>query len=85
MTWNYRVTRRRFGGDARVWEIREVYYDKKGRVKAWSKDAQFPFGETYLDLSFDLDHMREAFTRPVLDLDGLEKKLAKKRSQRAEK
>lgn len=71
MTWNYRVTKRKILGED-VFEIREVYYDKKGKVEAWSGDAIEPCATSKVDLQKDLVRMVEATTKPIIDLDELE-------------
>ena len=77
MTWNYRVVKRKILGEG-VYEIREVHYDGTGEVDAWIADAIDPGGLTKGELRRDLELMLEALDRPALNLDKLEKKLARR-------
>lgn len=65
--WNYRVVKRDFD-DEMTYAIHEVYYDDAGGISAWSANAIAPQGSDFLsDLAVDLDLMREALNKPVLD------------------
>lgn len=74
-TWNYRVTHYEVDGES-VYGIREVYYGEHGTVQGWSQSSMAPHGDTLDELREDVDHMRDAFDKPVLrlspDLNSLE-------------
>ena len=76
-TWNYRIIHELTSHDEHIYSISEVYYKKNGEIEAYT-DHMYPMGETILELKRDLDHMQEAFTHPVLELDELETIIDKK-------
>ena len=77
MGWNYRVVKQKSSGikDKKTkkykikpewfWSIREVYYDKKGKVENWSTEPMRPRGETYISLLKDYTMFLWAFRLPV--------------------
>ena len=67
MTWNYRVVRRIVGGEV-TFGIHEVYYDGD-RPKTTTECPIDPYGETLEELKDDLDRMREALDKPVLNYE----------------
>jgi len=70
MSWNYRVTRERVEHDGEVshlYEIREVYSDANGQPQSISTCSIAPMGESIAELSRDLDRMREALDRPIVE------------------
>lgn len=73
MSWNYRVMRETYPNGEHGFSIHEVYYDDAGGVKAWSKGAVEPHGETFGELTRDFANYQQAFGKPVLDVreDGL--------------
>ncbi len=73
MSWNYRVTRTTDPNGEGVFSIREVYYAPDGRVTAWSENAVCPQGETFGELTKDVENYGRAFQKPVIDIraDGL--------------
>lgn len=56
--WDYRCVSVPDGRGGRWLEIREVHYDKKGRIVLWSDKAAAPGGETGNDLFDCLTAMR---------------------------
>lgn len=64
-TWNHRVTRDKHGLG-----IREVYYDRKGRIEMWTEDTVGPFGDTLEELARDLGLITAALGKPVVDVTG---------------
>lgn len=72
MTWGYRVflvpASGPLGDDAYV--IREVYYDEDDQIEFWSDENIFPVGETLIDLEQDIHTFLEAFSYPVLTIQG---------------
>lgn len=72
--WNYRVVRTYHQKEEiSTFHIHEVYYDDDDKIERWSMDPMDPFGNTFEDIQIDVEHMLEAFTRPVLtevELDG---------------
>lgn len=71
MTWNHRVVKRKgkpFHGIPQPdwYAIHEVYYDKKGRPKTLTAEPVAPGGETPDELRDDLNRMRDALKKPIL-------------------
>lgn len=77
MTWNYRVVREVItdaaGQQEDSYTIREVYYNDGGTYAAYSANPCFPQGETQEELMEDLRLFQEAFGKPTIDLNGLDK------------
>jgi hypothetical protein len=72
MRWNYRIFRHEMPGTRNL-GIHETYYNEKGQVCAWTKDAQFGFYETADDLIVVLERMLEDIKRSkedVLDINA---------------
>lgn len=68
MSWNYRVIERaRRGSDDSSFGIHEVYYDEQNRVTAWSENPIAVTAESAEDLAEEMDLMREALAKPVLN------------------
>ena len=55
-------------------EIHEVYYSKKGKIKAWTKQPVSPIGEIKKMLKKELNYFKNALKKPILQ----EKKKGKK-------
>ncbi len=67
MYWNYRVICKKDKKSKTIsYEIHEVYYSKKGKIKAWTEDAVPPFGESEKELNIDLKLFKKALKLPVL-------------------
>ena len=66
MTWNYRVIRSEQDGWI-DYAIHEVYYGPRGDIDCWSVDSCPAHGETLAELSDDLDRMRRALDKPILE------------------
>lgn len=81
MIWNYRIIESK-----RVFNIYEVYYNKKGEITAISEDPMYPQGSDLKGLKSCMEHFLQAFSRPVLKknkikfapMDGVGSKLAKR-------
>ena len=71
MTWDYRLIRNRHGGVS----VHEVYYNENEQVKFWTEHAMAVSGENRKDCLSVYLMMHEAFKKPVLSLDRLEKGL----------
>ena len=77
MSWDYRVLRKyeRAGGKTFVfYEIHEVYYDDKGKVASITEDAVAPYGENISELMIEMSMFLDAFTKPILDFELIDKK-----------
>ena len=80
MGWNYRLFKHT---DKHVWYgIHEVFYKNddsdelnEDEVDLISSDPINPHGTTEEDIKDDLDMMREAFDKPVLDYNAMLEKL----------
>ena len=84
MSFNYRVCRKKLVSDVcdldtgEVLEtykedqfgICEVYYNDKGEITFTSENFIEPYGETLEDLKTSFNMMKEAFDKPVIDLDN---------------
>lgn len=68
-TWNYRICRETLGDGSPHMSIREVFYDKDGKVEGWSADPIAPAGETWMEISDELAKMSAAIGHPALDLE----------------
>ena len=69
-TWNYRVIKQTGIIADRTWihyYIKEVYYNKKGRINEWTEKFAYPGGQTPEEAMKDIELMKEAFNRPVLE------------------
>jgi len=71
MTWNYRMVKRVQAGET-SYTIHEAFYDAEGKVENITEDSVRAFGETPDELFEDLNRMKEAYGRPVLDYDTME-------------
>ena len=74
MTWNYRVFKNKHG----QFQIHEVYYDKKGKIKAWSAEPVEPYGESTEELTGDLTYMLAAVEKEIIIEEDLERDHASK-------
>ena len=77
MSWDYRVLRKydRSGGKTfTFYEIHEVYYDDKGKVASISEEAVNPYGENINELMIEWSMFSDAFTKPILDFDLINKR-----------
>ena len=76
MYWNHRVIYKK---DKKTgfesFEIHEVYYSKKGKIKSWTVQPVSPFGETKKILKKELKYFKNALKKPILR----EKKKGKKK------
>ena len=68
MTWNYRVVKMKGAGllSEDFYDIREVYYNEDGSVKAWSQEGADPSGDDLLELAQCMARIMRAITEPVL-------------------
>jgi len=66
MTWNHRIIRKVTGKET-SYQIHEVFYNKHGKIKGWTKEPVLPFGESKSELREDILHFWSAFRLPVLD------------------
>ena len=69
MTWNYRITHRPKSAPLEGYQIREVFYDEKGRVKFYTKEPVTAFGDIPDELYEHFCDMMKAFDREPLNLD----------------
>lgn len=73
MPFNYRVVRRKHETyrDEVTYAVHEAYYEDDDRVSYITEEPSFPIGESLEELSEELERMRAAFQKPVLDYDTL--------------
>jgi len=76
VTWDYRI----INTDGEL-AIHEVYYDKKGRVTAYTAQSIALYGTTLEDLIEDMSWQQEALFHPVLDEKKLSKQLKRRRKK----
>lgn len=77
MSWDYRVLRKydRSGGKTfTFYEIHEVYYDDKAKVASISEKPVSPYGENINELLVEWSMFSDAFTKPILDFDLINKR-----------
>ncbi len=71
--WNYRVIRKENEHKGTKWitfGIHEVYYSD-GKPSMCSENARSPHGETFEDLTLDLEWYQLALTKPTLNYEDL--------------
>jgi hypothetical protein len=71
MSWNYRIVKS-FGKVPEPWElyeIHEVYYNKKGEPDSQTTNDVSPAGETHEDFLSSWVKYQAAFTEPILNFD----------------
>lgn len=72
--WNYRVLRQRTpDGDTHL-QIHEVYYNKKGRPYAATENGIAVGGATRKEMQREIERMRRALSKPILDFELFKKK-----------
>lgn len=72
MSWTYRVARKYYEDiESEEYGIIEVYFGGDGLVKYWSQHFQSPCGESLSGLVWDLEAMKVAFGKKVLDYDKI--------------
>lgn len=65
--WDYRIIRKKDRESNTVsYEVHEVYYSKKGKIKDWTVYPVAPFGENLKTLKKDMKYFEEALRKPVL-------------------
>ena len=66
MSWNYRVVKDiEFG-------IKEVYYNKDGKVCTMTENFVYPHGESFEELCNNIQNYLEALEKPILDAEEIE-------------
>jgi len=71
--WNYRLTvetKNLPGEDAKVWSVREIYYDDQNKIEHWSAEPIDFQALSLDDLRWMLDKFTEVLDGPVYDLDN---------------
>jgi hypothetical protein len=77
MIWNYRAIKETCEGET-VYQVHECYYDDKGELERWTKDAVCAQGETLTELMVELRMMvHDVGSRPALDMEELRKRFPK--------
>ena len=86
MSWNYRVAKKCISVDILKDEVTgevidscsedqfgicEVYYNDEGKITSTTERFIEPYGETLEELKWSFDKMKEAFDKPVIDLDNI--------------
>ena len=86
MSWNYRAAKKRLTVDILKDEVTgevvdsysenqfgicEVYYNDEGKVTSTTERFIEPYGETLEELKANFNMMKEAFDKPVIDLDNI--------------
>ena len=72
MIWTYRIFRDKTGR----YSIREVFYERDGRLLNYGKHPVVPVEASLEDLMQMVQWFREAFDSPVLALEAVEAELA---------
>jgi hypothetical protein len=75
MTWNYRVCRETYNkGTAHEevgYTVREVYYDKDGKITACTENAVSAYGESVEEIKSVLERMQLGINKEVVDVDTI--------------
>ena len=87
MSWNYRVGFRTVSYpvvddkdynlvvdtlEETQYGVVETYYNDENEIAFTSAEFQAPYGETLEELKSSFEMMKEAFDKPVLDLNNIE-------------
>ena len=68
MYWNNRVIYKKdLKSGFESFEIHEVYYSKKGKIKLWTEKSVSPVGETKKILRKELKSFSDALKKPILE------------------
>ena len=78
MQWNYRIVSEQ-APEGEFLQLYEVYYDY-GKIIGMLEKPSTPYGESVDELQADMNHMTEAFRRPVLKLEDLENAFKRQKS-----
>ena len=78
MQWNYRIVSEQ-APEGEFLQLYEVYYDD-GKIIGMLEKPSTPYGESLDELQADINHMVEAFRRPVLKLKDLENAFKRQKS-----
>ena len=70
MQWNYRIVSEQ-APEGEFLQLYEIYYDD-GKIIGMLENPSKPYGENVDELQADVNHMLEAFRKPVLKLEDLE-------------
>lgn len=65
MSWNYRVVK-----DEQGFHVTDVFYDKDGWPRSWGERHNILEGETFDELSFQIEAVQKAWAEPVLYVKG---------------
>ena len=68
MSWNHRLMRHKEDGEEYL-EMHECYYNKAGQITRWTTNSVTPGSETVKGVNWNLNRMREAVKKPVLEYD----------------
>ena len=69
MSWNYRVLVHKNEDDVCL-QIHEVYYDKDGKLKSYTKNGANVIGDCFLDLEWTLNEMIKCLEKPMLSAEN---------------
>ena len=65
--WDYRIIcKKDKKSKTTSFEVHEVYYSKKGKIKDWTLYPVAPFGENVKELKRDMKYFQDALKKPVL-------------------
>lgn len=69
MSWNYRILYHNHPEEPYL-AIHEVYYDENETPRSCSENPQQILGETLEELKFDLDKMKLALEKPIIEYES---------------
>ena len=78
MQWNYRIVSEQ-APEGEFLQLYEVYYDD-GKIIGMLENPSKPYGENVDELQADMNHMMEAFKKPVLSMKDLENAFKRQKS-----
>ena len=73
MTWGYRIVKQLHPTE--TYQAYEIHYDENDNIQYISAKPSGPYGETLEEITNDLEHMRQALSLPILDMDEVVKAL----------
>lgn len=77
MSWDYRVVRKYDKTTTKTfvfYEFHEVYYDESNQVASISESGVSPYAENISELMVEMSLFLDAFTKPIIDFDLINKK-----------
>lgn len=68
--WGYRVIKKKWNDDFTSFAVCEVYYDDDNKPTSWIWDKNVMNRYSYDELLTNIDHIKQAFDKPILEIVG---------------